>query len=483
MPEGNRVVKIEIVPEEGGDEILDGQSRILNWAYNHLLERGKELKGRYIETQDPKIAKTLYTKRGLRNLLPNLKQDHPFLKTVHSSPLKNAALRLTAAIQDHQKSKKGKRKGKHVGFPKFRAWKQSWFSLLYDEPTKGFKIDKNILTLSLGVTPEGKRLSLKLQMKSTKALKGQIIRNLRITKELGKFYAIFTARRAHPPKKEIKKIIAFDPNHKNFAYGVDSRGKAVEIASPNWLKKYDKRLDELKSKRDRCNKQSKRKPVLSADGKETGKHYFLPSKRWNQFNTLYLQVSRKRREQTKTFLYTLAHRLFKEYDCVAVGNYTPHGGGITKPMRRAMNNRSLIGRGKEVLSWVAQKSGKTFIEYDEKGTTRTCHICDYTLTEGLDPKIRNWQCPYCYAEHHRDENAAQNGLDKTLQQLKDSETIVSQVSGSDRPPVTERWAWCVTPSGVACRLPRGRNGEIITAPGNSTTSVVACDQKMTGCQV
>ncbi len=371
MSKGNTVFKLPLFPCDDGVETLDGQSRILNWLYNRLLEMAKELKQSYIQTQDSEIARTLYTKTGLRNVVPKLKQEHPFLKVVHSSPLKNTALRLTSAIQDHQKSKKGRRKGKQVGFPSFRSWKMSWFSLFYDEPNKGFKVCDNTLTLSLGVDRNGKRRSLKIPMKNARVLKGKTIRNLRIIKEIGQFYAIFTVYKSLPLRKPIKKIIALDPNHKNFAYGVDTQGKAVEIAPPKWLKTYDKRLDEIKSKRDRCLKKSKQLPVLDSDGQETGKKYFLPSKRWNKLNTLYLQVLHKRREQTKTFLYTLANHLFKEYDCVSIGDYTPHGGGITKPMRRAMNNRSLIGRGKEVLKWVAQKSGKTFIEYDEKGATRT----------------------------------------------------------------------------------------------------------------
>jgi len=74
-------------------------------------------------------------------------ESYQLLKVVHSSPLKNTALRLSDAIQTHQKSKKGKRKGKEVGWPKFRSWKQKWFSLFYDEPEKGFKIEGQLTSL------------------------------------------------------------------------------------------------------------------------------------------------------------------------------------------------------------------------------------------------------------------------------------------------------------------------------------------------
>lgn len=482
MFEGTAVVRLELTPSKENAQTLDGQSRIANWIYNKLLETAITLKKHFIDTQESESAKTLYTKRGLRNLVPKLKQEHPFLKVVHSSPLKNAALRLTEAIQDHQKSKKGKRKGTQVGFPRFRSWKRKWFSLLYDEPNKGFKIGTNQLTLSLGVDREGKRQSLAIPMKNTHLLKDKKIRSLRINKEGADYFAIFTVCRPLPEKKPIRKVIALDPNHKNFAYGVDTFGQAIEIKPPKWLKKYDKRLDELKSKRDRCQRKAKELPVLDSEGNPTPKSYFLPSKRWNKFDTLYERVLKKRRDQTKTFLYTLAHYLFKKYDAISMGNYTPHGGGISRPMRRAMNNRSLIGRGKEIFAWVAEKSGKTFLIYDEKGTTRTCHLCRYILEEGIDPSIRNWRCPKCTAEHHRDENAACNGLDVTLKNLNLSGTKVSLVSCSDRSFVKERWAWCATPSGVVS-IPRGRSSDSVTAPGNSTTSVVACDQEKVSCQV
>jgi putative transposase len=137
-----------------------------------------------------------------------------------------------------------------------------------------------------------------------------------------------------------------------------------------------------------------------------------------------------------------------------------------------MNNRSLIGRFKPILSWVALKSGKTVLKYDETGTTRTCHQCRYVIEGGIHPSIRHWRCPACSSENDRDENAAKNGLRKVFEDLKMDETIVSSVSGSDLFHVNERWAWRVLPSGVVKDL-RGPNCELIAAPGNLMWGVVA----------
>ena len=106
MSKENLALKLMVEATAPTANELDGQSRICNWLYNHLLEKSQELKREFIQSGSAEASKTLYTKRGLRNVLPQLKQEHPFLKVVHSSPLKNTALRSSDAIQTHQKSKR-----------------------------------------------------------------------------------------------------------------------------------------------------------------------------------------------------------------------------------------------------------------------------------------------------------------------------------------------------------------------------------------
>ena len=459
-------IKLPMSPAKTDADTIDGQSRMCNWVYNQLLQTAEGLRLDYIQTQNKESARTLYSPRGLRNLLPSLKENNSFIKVVHSSPIKNTALRLSKAIEAHQKSKKGKRKGGEIGWPRFNSWSAHWFSLLYDEPKKGFKVENGVLIISLGRGRDRTQRSLAIPLIGAEALIGKEIRTLRIIKELGVFYAIFTVRVPVPKTKPVAKVIALDPNHKNFTYGADTEKTGIEIEAPMWLKAYDHRTDELRALRDRCQRKSQKIPVVDEHGQHTGKTFWKPSKRWEKRNRVLERVLKKRREQTKTFLFTTAHALYARYDCVGIGDYAPHGDGITTKMRRAMNNRSLIGRFKQVLSWVACKSGKTFLDYDEKGTTRTCHPCGYVVEGGLSPSIRHWKCPACSSENGRDENAAKNGLRKVLRDLSTkSETFVSQMSGSDLVSLVERWVWRVLPGGVI-QIPRRQNGELIAAPGN-----------------
>ncbi len=423
-------VKIPLLVGEPEAAILDSQSKIANWLYNKLLERANDLRTRYRASQDKEVGRTLYTERGLRDLIPELKEQHPFLKAVYSSPLKNAALRLSAAIKAYQDGKHGRR-AKAVNWPRFRSWKRSWFSLQYDEPHKGYELAGLTLTLSLGKDVVGKQLGLTLQCAEPLPhwVNHDHVRQCRIVKEGHLYSAIFTVERKLPNGKPVKKVVALDPNHKNFAYAVGTDGKATEIQNPYFLKSLDKRIDQLKAKRDR--KQKKAKQITREDGST----FWLPSRRWLSLNATLQDVYRKRREQTKQFLYTVANRLYHDYDAVSIGDYVPHGGGLTRKMRRSMNNQSLNRRFKHVLAWVALRSGKTYLEWEESGSTRTCHDCGYVVEDGIPPEVRAWDCPgpECSSHHIRDENAARNGLTRTLKALG--------LPCSGRREVSSRRAW------------------------------------------
>lgn len=471
--------KIRLVLTDDQRAILDGQSKICNWQYNHLLEIANDLRKQYIVT-------TLYTKYGLRNLVTEIKQTNKFLLAVHSSPLKNAALRLTDAIQDYQDVKHGRRKGRQTGWPHFRSWhKKGFFSLLYDEPSKGWRIDGNILALSLGENEENKRIRLELQLLDQLPEKYKDrVTSLRITRDgQHQYFAIFTIGDNHlqqlkkkdPETGKIKistvktpaqtktpqlatatnpRIIAFDPNHKNLVYGVDSENNAIEVENIDILKGIDAKIDNLKSRRDKCKKKS-----IKVE-RENGSSFWKPSRRWTFFNNLLNEAYRIRREQTKTYLYTLANQICKRYDVILVGNYTPHGNGITTPMRRSMNNQSLIGRFKGILKWVAARSGKIYDEVNETGTTRTCSNvkCRYVVADGIPLDVREWTCPRCGVTHIRDENSAINIIRKAI---LEKNLLHSSCRFGDDIKVFNRRVWRVTPSGVDSTL-RGCCGSEIT---------------------
>ena len=85
--------KIEIKFDKESSLILDSQSRMCSKLYNILLENCKK---EYEETGQNKLL----TGRNLRDLVVDIKQEHAYLYSVHSSPLKNTAFRLKMRMKN-----------------------------------------------------------------------------------------------------------------------------------------------------------------------------------------------------------------------------------------------------------------------------------------------------------------------------------------------------------------------------------------------
>jgi putative transposase len=401
--------KMEIIFSKEDEAVLDGQSKICNWLYNHLLEMVKE---------DYKNGnKNEYLKgRNLRDQVPKWKEIYPFLKTVHSSPLKNTALRLKDAYSRVFKQNNQP--------PKFRSWKKKWFSLYYDEPNKGVKfLDSKTLQITLGKNKDNKQLYVTGTLKESLSLqKDDKIKNFRLCKQQGnRFYAIFCIERNDiKPKENQEKWISIDPNHKNFFTAVDFRGETFEFAKLAMIKYWDRQIDKMKSKRDKC--QRKVKQVKT----QYGNTYSLPSKRWERLNQALDRVYHRRREQIKSALYAIANWMAKHYDVVVIGDYSPSlETAKYDNMHRSMLNQEVIGRFRHVLSWVMKRSGKECKVIHEKDMTKTCCVCGHK--EKKDPSIRMFTCPNCKNEIGRDINSAMN-IAKKANMLQPNSMILKNLS-------------------------------------------------------
>ena len=428
----NKKVPVCFTREE--ECMLDGQSKICNWLYNQLLAAcQKDYKENNNELQ-------LLEGRNLRNYGVSLKGKHLFLNTVFSSVLKDPAERLLKAFTSFFKG--------NTGYPHFRSWKKKWYSLIYDEPNKGWELqrDGTKLSISLGDIPglpkeKGKRNpSIIGKLGETVVLKeGEVFKTLRICKQQGnKFYAIFTVehcsqeelackevmsayrkecnlakkekrKKPEKPKLEEKQMeipkdiswIALDPNHKNFFVGVDHEGNSIEFTKLQMIKYWDTTIDTLKSLRDVCEKNYKKRKT------EHGSSYTIHSSRWNRVNKALNIAYHKRREQIKTALYSIAHELYRRYDLVIIGDYTPTNGTARfDNMKRSMLNQEKIGEFRRILEWVAAKLQKHYIMVNERNTTKECCVCGHMKKK--DPDVRNFTCEKCETILKRDTNSAVN---------------------------------------------------------------------------
>ena len=96
------------------------------WLYNHFLE---ERKTTYEQTG---ASPSLYDQQAA---LPDLKQEHPSLATVHSQVLQNVAVRVDLAFKAFfRRVRAGE---KDPGYPRFRG-KGRYDSFCY--PRSGFRV-------------------------------------------------------------------------------------------------------------------------------------------------------------------------------------------------------------------------------------------------------------------------------------------------------------------------------------------------------
>ncbi|KAA9021104.1 transposase [Niallia endozanthoxylica] len=182
------------------------------------------------------------------------------------------------------------------------------------------------------------------------------------------------------------------------------------------IKYWDKKMDELKSLRDACEKNYRKRKT------KQGNTYKVHSPRWNRFNHALDKAYHKRREQLKTALYTISHELYRRYDLVIVGDYTPTNS--TAPfnhMKRRMLNQEKIGEFRHIAEWVAVKLEKYYLLANEHNTTKECCVCGHE--EKKDPSIRSFVCVQCGNEFMRDTNSSVNigrkmGFSLDLQKYK-----------------------------------------------------------------
>lgn len=393
--------KVELILTESEKRIIDSQSRTLNYLYNMLLDK---VETEYKENKDSTLLKGY----NLRNLIPKIKEEKPYLYTIHSSPLKNVALKLK---QSYQMFFKGIN-----NHPHYLSFKRKFFSLYYDEPNKGIKIKEDKVRISLGKDVNNNRLYINARIKED--ILPYKIRNFRITRDNNKYYLIICLQKEQVNKAiDRNKFIAIDPNHKNMFVGVDYLGNTIELNNFSSIKLLDKEIDKLKSKRDKCKKQSKKIVTIN------NHFYYKASKKYYRYNNALERVYKKRREQIKCFCYTIANMLTDKYDIIAIGDYVPSKTEV-RQINRVIINESIIGKFRKTLKWVCDKKGKELKIVDEYHTTKECCNCKHE--ENKDPTIREFTCPKCGIKIERDKNSAINIAEKAKIILSGSDYLMKE---------------------------------------------------------
>jgi putative transposase len=202
--------------------------------------------------------------------------------------------------------------------------------------------------------------------------------------------------------------VAFDLGIKTLATGYTDQGRFYHIGGFKGYRWYNKQLDKIRSKRDKCKKKSRRYLHLSR---------------------VYKRVAEKKRRKQQDCLHKashlIAHRLAER--AVVIGDLSQRQMVIKKKesetrkerRKRQIRNRMVYNDWGlygfvQMLKYKCLRFGKELYIIDERDTTKTCHLCKRKQAMPLWQRTYRCENENCSLVMDRDENSAVNIYERFL---------------------------------------------------------------------
>ena len=288
--------------------------------------------------------------------------------------------------------------GSKPGFPRVRP-RHNFFTLCY--PAMYLKIMGNVLILPTGGKGKNKRFPT-ITARLTEEPPASF-REVAISRDArGNYYASFGYRKSE--ETCIKgEVVAFDLGIKTLATGVNEQGRVYHVGGFKGARWYNKQLDKIRSKRDKCKKKSRRYIHLSR---------------------VYKRVSEQKRHKQQDCLHKashlIAHTLVER--TVVIGDLSQrqmvmkeHAERNKHLNRAVFNDWGLYGF-VQMLVYKCLLYGKELVFLDEKNTSKQCSGCGHL--QAMPLYKRTYICTECGLELDRDENSAINILARYVARLE-----------------------------------------------------------------
>lgn len=326
-------------------------------------------------------------------------ESRHWLNDVSSVPLQQSLRQLGTAYKNFFDFKRGKRKGKKVGSPKFKKKSNQQSATFFTD--NAFKISDGIVYLAkIGdLKPIWSR-----ELPSAPS-------SVTVIKDAANRYFLSFVVEVEPVQVDAKnQNIGIDLGIKTFA--VMSNGE--KAVSPDYSKT-DRKIRKLQKKLARQQKGSNRR-----------------NKTRIQIAKLHNQISDKR----KNFLHKLSTRIVNENQVIVLEDLNVSGMVKNRQLARSI---SLQGwrEFRTLCEAKSEKHGKEFHVLNRwEPTSQICSECGYKWGK-LDLKIRSVRCLNCGTEHDRDENAAKNIEQSRHRALGDSKRTQRQSKTTSVASVSE----------------------------------------------
>nr|MDO8133041.1 transposase [Candidatus Njordarchaeum guaymaensis] len=320
--------KFRLYPNKEAEGRLSRNIEICRWLYNKLLEVKKQANRDNRRTD----------KKDLQSLLVSLKKENPMLNEVYSKVLQM----VNNQLHYNLKALTGlKKKGKNVGNLRFKG-EGHYKTLNFNQ--SGFRLDYRTRRLHLSKIGD---IPIKLHREVGQGkIKGIIIKR----ETTGRWFALCQIEDSPSPLPYNGKAIGVDVGVKYFL--TDSEARQIE--NPRY---YQKTLDKI-----RCFQKSVCRKKKSSS---------------NRVNAV-LRLSKaykKLTNQRDDFLHKLSRYYIKNYGVIAVENLK---------IANMVRNRNLAqkildaswGKFFEMLSYKAERAGRTFLKVDPKYTSQENEVIE-----------------------------------------------------------------------------------------------------------
>ena len=392
----HKALKVRIYPSEKQKVILNKTFGCCRVVYNERLSEHIEYYNTYKDNLDrPKFKGTLV--KELRE------KKYPWLgEDTIAEALGQSQRNCENAYSNFFKSSSGKRKGRKVGYPKFKSKKDHRDSFTLYMIRKEGLIDFNSRTILI---PKLKDIKFRIANSSLRSkwiewfleaipLSMTVSRNA-----CGEYYCSILFEREQALEQSIKLSSSVGLDSSPGSLYIDSNNNSASNYKP-YKQLNKKKLTKLQRSLARKQKGSNNREKARVKLARFEKH-----------------ISDSRRD----YIEKETLRLVRSYNVIGVEDLNLQG-----MMKFSHNAKNYVDTSwytfTQKLLWKAQfnnciviKSGRFY------PSSRTCNHCGY-VNQSLTLKDRKWICPGCGSEIIRDENAAQNLRDNAINLLVDEIT-------------------------------------------------------------
>ena len=390
----HKSLKIRLYPSEDQKILLNKTFGCCRLLYNERLAEHKEW---YNQNKDlPKDQRSKFKGKLPKQLR---EEKYEFLNEVLAEPLINSQRNCEQAFSNFFKSSSGQRKGKEVGYPKFKAKKDHKDSFTLYMIKKEGLIDFNSRTVFIPKLKDTKFRIANSSMKSkwiewfleAVPLSMAVSRNA-----CGEYYCSISFEK----EQDLEQSISLSNS-----IGLDFSPKHLYINSNNNSAPNYKPYKQLNSK-----KLTKLQRNLARKQKGS-----------NNREKVRIKLARFEKhiaDSRKDYIEKETLRLVRTYDVIGIEDLNLQG-----MMKFSHNAKNYVDTSwyifTQKLIWKSQFNNCVVIKSDRfYPSSKTCNHCGY-INQNLTLKDRKWTCPNCGTEIIRDQNAAQNLRDNAINLLVD----------------------------------------------------------------